>query len=99
MRNDSTSLPEVDEEARRRFEAAWREGSPRPIEEFLSAPDHPHFLSTLEELVHIELENVWKRREEAPSNGDATVQEPARLEFYLVKFPQLNQPEIIKRLG
>src|SRR5437763_528677 len=40
----------VDEEVRRHFERAWREGRPEPIEQFLPPEQHPHYLATLEEL-------------------------------------------------
>ena len=51
---DSTVSPPVDEDARRRFEAAWHAGQPEPIERFLPDPDHPLYRGTLEELVHID---------------------------------------------
>ena len=47
-RPDLTGL--IDEQARRRFEAAWRTGRPEPIERFLPAEDDPAYQATLEEL-------------------------------------------------
>jgi eukaryotic-like serine/threonine-protein kinase len=86
----------LDEDARRRFESAWRRGAPEPIERCLPSADHPLFLATLEELVHIELEFLWK-----PSKHGSSI-EPAsacpRVESYLERFPQLNQPHIVEHL-
>ena len=83
------NLP-VDEHARRRFEACWLQGRPEPIERFLPADDQPGYLPTLEELVLIEWEFVWKRR----TNDESEPQLPE----YLRRFPALNQPEIAARL-
>jgi tRNA A-37 threonylcarbamoyl transferase component Bud32 len=87
------SMATVDEDARRRFEGAWRSGRPQPIEQFLPPADSPLHLPTLEELVHIEMELSWKRR--GSSEGAA----PTRVETYLERFPQLKQPEIVRRLA
>jgi serine/threonine-protein kinase len=86
----------VDEGARRRFETAWKEGRPEPVEHFLPAAERPTYLATLEELIHIELEFAWKawRR---PGAGPAP-DRPPRLEDYLARFPRLNQPAIALRL-
>ncbi len=93
---DPTFALTVDEDARRRFEAAWRAGDPQPIEPFLPAEDHPHFLATLEELAAIEMEFLWKAA--PPADGRSPVDPPPRVEAYLARFPRLNRPEIIRRL-
>src|SRR5262245_49894685 len=88
--SDETGSLLVDEGARRRFEAAWREGRPRPIEEFLPAGDHPQYRGTLEELIHIELELAWKAtRDGAP---------PPLVEDYLRRFPALESDGVVLRL-
>jgi serine/threonine protein kinase len=95
MAPDSTHASTVDEEARRRFEAARRAGDLRPLEDFLPGNDHPHYLNTLEELVAIDQEFAWKARVQADASSTS---EPPPLESYLARFPQLNQPEILRRL-
>ena len=50
MATFSDAPTSIDETARRQFEAAWIEGKPRAIEEFLPPADHPKYLATLEEL-------------------------------------------------
>ena len=101
MSSDPTSSPTVDEAARRRFEAAWRQARPGPIEQFLPAENDPHFLPTLEELVLIELELAWKASA-ATLGGDAPPAAPAPrpplVEDYLTRFPALNRPEVVRRL-
>jgi len=79
----------VDEAARRRFEAAWRAGQPRPIEEFLPAPDQSSYLPTLEELVHIELEFAWKAALSNGSGDTVEYRERPLVEGYLARFPRL----------
>jgi serine/threonine protein kinase len=78
----------IDEEARRRFEAAWIDGKPLPITDCLPALDSPAFLGTLEELVCIEMEMIAARR---PG-------EKLRIEEYLRRFPPLDRPDVIRRL-
>jgi serine/threonine protein kinase len=92
---DSTSLTTVDENARRRFEAAWRDGRPGPLEQFLPDPEHPCFLATLEELVHIEMEFGWKARGDGPGTA---VGPPPLVEGYLARFPCLDRPAAVRRL-
>src|SRR4051812_42458946 len=89
-------LDTLDEDARRRFEAAWRAGKPEPIERFLPAADHRYHESTLVELVLIELEFLWRERGQA--GQDATIQQPPRIEHYLERFPQLTQPATLVKL-
>ena len=79
----------IDEDARRRFEAAWAQGAAVPIEACLPPPDDPRWLATLEELVLIEMDRRWKlERASGP-----------RVEDFLSRFPRLNQLEIIARLA
>ncbi|MBN2489802.1 MAG: protein kinase [Planctomycetes bacterium] len=89
---------EIDEAERRRFEEAWARGRPVPIEECLPPAGSPSRSGTLEELVHIELELAWKRAAgtgaaEAGAAGDAPL-----VEDYLRRFPELDRPEIVRRL-
>ena len=93
----------IDETLLRRFEAAWTEGRPEPIERFLPPETEAKYLPTLEELVHVELELAWenstRRREQSDevSQDDASVS-PPHVEDYLERFPRLNQPETVLRL-
>ena len=77
-------------------------GKPGKIEDFLPPDDNPHYLGTLEELVHIEIEFAWKHRvnqiQHAGEHSDQTVDQPAPIEFYLNRFPSLDEPEILARL-
>ena len=82
------STPTINEDSRRRFEAAWAQGEPVSIESCLPSPDDPDWLPTAEELVFIELEMLWKAQ---PASGP-------RVEDFLSRFPRLNQPEIVERL-
>src|SRR5438132_427714 len=88
MPSETSATGTIDETARRHFELAWREKNPGPIEDFLPAADSAHFLATLEELVQIDLEMRWKTEPGAPP----------RLESYLARFPQLDQPALVRRL-
>jgi serine/threonine protein kinase/tetratricopeptide (TPR) repeat protein len=96
--NDDTPLDAtIDEDARRRFEAAWQRGQPGAIEDFLPAPERPTYRATLEELIHIELECAWKQWGAAPAEVRARL--PVRLvEDYLGRFPVLRDPAIVRRL-
>ena len=93
----------IDETLRRRFESAWVAGHPEPIERFLPPEEDPRYLTTLEELVHIDLEFVWKswsKISQGTSTGATaeTIAAPPLVENYLERFPRLNQPEILLRL-
>jgi hypothetical protein len=70
MASDTPPVSLVNEDACRRFEAAWAEGRPAPLEHFLPEGESPGFLATLEEPVHIKLEFAWKarRRPGRPTN-------------------------------
>ncbi len=93
----------VDETILQQFESAWLSGHPKPIEELLPPADSASFLSTLEELVHIDMEFHWKAwakdlpHRETAALGE-TMQTPARTEEYLARFPHLDNPEITMRL-
>jgi serine/threonine protein kinase len=91
MATEDTLARSIDEGARRRFEAAWREGRPEPIERCLPPEADPRFLATLEELVQIEMEFTWKA-------GRAPGARPADVETYLERFPVLRQEAIRRRL-
>jgi eukaryotic-like serine/threonine-protein kinase len=95
---DGTLAGSVDENARRRFESAWREGRPAPIEQFLPPPDDRRFLATLEELVAIEMEFLGKARQADPADTNSAAAPTGLVEAYLERFPQLNQPSIVQRL-
>jgi eukaryotic-like serine/threonine-protein kinase len=84
----SSDFSSIDESARRRFEAAWADGAPVPIEEFLPASDGPKYLATLEELICIELEFAWR----AAGAGGPLVEQ------YVQRFDALGDPEILLRL-
>jgi serine/threonine-protein kinase len=92
----------VDEGRRREFESAWTGGRPPPIEDFLPPEDSPMYLGTLEELVHLELEFAWKqvgtRAGTEDANSDVTKAATRRVQDYLQRFPQLDQPDIVARL-
>jgi len=66
----------VDHATRLRFENAWHEGHPLPIEAALPE-DGPARLTTLEELVYIELEQSWR------------VGRRVTTEDYVRRFPEL----------
>ncbi len=91
MDHDASFAGSIDESRLQRFEAAWFEGAPEPIEDHLPAADHPDYLPTLEELVSVELEFRWK------GTGD-TKREGPRIESYLERFPALDDQAVLLRL-
>jgi serine/threonine-protein kinase len=94
----TTSSPgSVDENARRQFEDAWRQGRPQPIEHFLPPRDNSSYLATLEELVHIELEFQWKSRRALSTCANASDRTPC-VEDYLARFVELRDRSIVVRL-
>ncbi len=93
----------IDETLLKRFEAAWNDGRPEPIEDFLPPETDAKFLPTLEELVHVELELAWEdwtKRQRA--SGEVTEREPSTgplcVEAYVKRFPQLDNRETVLRL-
>jgi eukaryotic-like serine/threonine-protein kinase len=80
--------PSIDEDCRRRFEAAWLRGAPLPIDECLPPRGESAWLPTLEELVAIELEFGWKAD---PKSGP-------KLEAYFDRYPALRQAPIARQL-
>jgi tetratricopeptide (TPR) repeat protein len=92
-----TGTGSIDENAIRRFEAAWRGGKPQPVEDFLPPLEHPAYLGTLQELILIELEFAWKVWLRTNDDTAPALQPPA-VETYLARFPQLNQPPIVNLL-
>jgi len=104
MSDVNLSSASIDEDVRRRFEAAWLAGRPEPIEKFLPSPEDPKYLATLEELVHIELEFSWKKRlppaqpEAIPPKLPPPQARLPRVEDYLRRFAELNRPAVVLRL-
>jgi tetratricopeptide (TPR) repeat protein/tRNA A-37 threonylcarbamoyl transferase component Bud32 len=80
--------PSIDEDARRKFEAAWASRKPISIEDCLPPHDSAAWLPTVEELALIELELGWKA-----NRHDGPV-----VEDYLTRFPQLLRADILLRL-
>ena len=50
----------LDTEVCRRFQSAWWNRQPQPLETYLSPEDHPGYLATLEQLVLLELELAYQ---------------------------------------
>jgi tetratricopeptide (TPR) repeat protein len=95
----SISLPgSLDENARRRFEAAWCQGKPEPIEHFLPPPNDAGYRATLEELVHIDLEFSWKTGKPSGESTFLTGTRPGLVEAYLTRFPCLRESACVRRL-
>jgi tetratricopeptide (TPR) repeat protein/tRNA A-37 threonylcarbamoyl transferase component Bud32 len=92
---------QVDETACRRFEADWFAGGASALEDYLPPVDASNFMTTLEELVHIELELAWERAAaQTPSLAadSPTFQAPADVESYLARFPKLCRGDVLLRL-
>lgn len=98
MDSTAASLMSIDESARRRFEAAWRDGRPAEIEKFLPPLGDPRRLATLEELVHIDLEQAWKEVAQNRTDDGAAANTRPLVENYLERFPDLKHPDILLRL-
>src|SRR6185436_16613659 len=73
----------IDEDARRRFEAAWQSRQKPRIEDFLPPESAETYLPTLEELIYIELELAWKR---CGKDGGGPL-----VEGYWERFPKLEE--------
>jgi tetratricopeptide (TPR) repeat protein len=95
MATNESSLQSIDEDARRRFEAAWRQGQPQPLERFLPPADDPRYRATLEELVQIEMEFAWKAEGAQGSRAETVT---AFVEAYVARFPCLHEKEVVRRL-
>jgi serine/threonine protein kinase len=87
----------LDETAILRFERFWIQGRPEPIDHFLPNLESRHYLPTLEELVHIEMEFLWKRCSES-STRRSPCDAPPSVEAYLRRFSALDQPIVVQRL-
>ncbi|MFH1266107.1 MAG: serine/threonine-protein kinase [Planctomycetota bacterium] len=103
MTNQGTGPESFDDTLRKRFETAWADGRPEPIERFLPPDEDPNYAATLEGLVRIELDLAWKswsksRGEAATVMPDETEAYPPQVESYLGRFQRLNQPEVVLRL-
>ncbi len=89
----------VDEDACKRFQAAWADGSPLPIEAVLPPETDPVYKPTAALLVEIELELLWKGlRKQAGEDSPLAVTTPPKVEDYLKRFPALNERAIVVRL-
>src|SRR5437763_613131 len=88
---EESSFRTIDEAPCRRFEAAWRQGQPQPLDAFLPSPGDPNFLLTLEELIAMELEWAWKRWQGQGAR-------PAKVEDYCKRCPQLPAPSLVRLL-
>ncbi|MCO6459653.1 MAG: protein kinase [Pirellulaceae bacterium] len=86
----------IDEAARRRFESAWLASDPPVISDYLPDVADPRYPHTLLELAAIDLEFSWKTGRQSatvPAAGTGPL-----VEAYLELFPQLRQPELLRRL-
>ncbi|MGE3780880.1 MAG: protein kinase, partial [Pirellulaceae bacterium] len=90
-------MPGIDEQARERFEQAWLADRPLDVADCAPPATDSRHLETLEELVLIELEFAWKRWKN-PSRRGEPASPPLAVEHYLEQFPQLRQPQIVRRL-
>ena len=101
MSLDSTQLRSIDDDARRRFEAAWRDGRPQSWNDFLPPPTDARREATLEEIACIDLELSWKEvyasaaTNTLPANGNWR---PPLVEEYLTRYPELHEPAVLLRL-
>jgi serine/threonine protein kinase len=101
MMRPQLSTVSVDEDARRRFEAAWRSGRRPDLAMFLPDPAEPCYLATLEELIAIDLEMAWKHHGAAATatSGDQ-VPPPPLLEHYASAYSLLlRHPDAMIRLA
>src|SRR5688500_4981756 len=92
MSLDSADERTIDEEARRRFEAAWAGAGPTVIESYLPPETDSRYPATLEEFVLIDLDMGWKR---AAAGGPR----PPQVEEYLARFPLLDNAATVERLA
>ena len=94
---DETQSTAVDEAALDRYESAWMSGRPLLIEECLPPKDDPRYLATLEELVLVDLEFQWGQVRSTSHTSETDRPKPM-VDDYLMRFPELNSPQIIERL-
>ena len=93
----SGSAP-IDEEARRRFEEAWRRGQPESIEQCLPSAESPLYLATLEELLQIQLEFVWKASRHSPASAEQMPTHAGLVDEYIKRFALHQHPALVLRL-
>ena len=102
MATDGNDIGSVDETARRRFEQFWSAGTPHPIEEFLPERTQLNYLTTLEELVLIDMEFSWKAWSRQRSGAAEVVTPndagPPEVETYVNRFGIREQSEVVRRL-
>ena len=77
-----------------RFASAWMQGSSPELTEFLPQEGDEGYLTTLERLVQIEIEQSWRR-----SSRDGATEQPQLVEAFLARFPVLRTAEAIPRLA
>ncbi|MCA9011985.1 MAG: type VI secretion system contractile sheath large subunit [Planctomycetaceae bacterium] len=90
--NDIPTHP--DEDRRRAFEHAWVIGGMPRIEAFLPDEHDPHYVPTLQELIVIHLEFMWKQWRK--NGGKEPLPDP--VEFYVSQFGLQGRRNIIGRL-
>lgn len=99
MKDSTTLFQSIDEGARRRFEVARRNNSNQPIEDYLPASDHAHYLATLEEIILIDMEFAWKGWKQTSGDPESpTGIRPPGVESYLQRFPVLHASDVLGRL-
>ena len=79
----------IDETLRQEFESDWLSGRTVAIEDYLPDRTDEKYISTLEELVCIDLEFAWK---------DPNRRNKPLVENYLEQFSELDSKEILSRL-
>jgi tetratricopeptide (TPR) repeat protein len=94
-------VAQIDETACRRFEKDWFAGRRSRLENYLPPKNAENFLSTLEELVHIEIELAWEETSRDSAAHESSI--PTRttapaIEAYLARFPQLRRDDVLLRL-
>jgi eukaryotic-like serine/threonine-protein kinase len=102
MVDEHPAIRDINEDARRRFEQFWADGTPHPIEEFLPDESQQSYLPTLEELVLIDLEFSWRtwssRQAETGKMEGETIVGPPHAETYVARFVALQDPQVVRRL-
>jgi serine/threonine protein kinase len=82
----------------RHFADALAAGKPIGFEEALPSADHPFFLPVLEELAAVQIEHTWRMRTPTDTQRPTPEADPGLVEYYLQRYPQLHEPEIVQRL-